>query len=77
MTEIISPGECIAVCVCCGARVVVPPMAGTGPMLAHDPDRLSGEPCPRRDWSVQDAIRWDDGEIATVRNHPSYTWTDL
>lgn len=54
------PGECVAVCAACRAGVVVPVAAGIPPILTH------GDDCPRSDWSVADAILYDDGSQATV-----------
>ena len=56
------PGECIAVCAACGARVIVPPMARVGPWLHHEPN------CPRDGWPIVDACEYSDGTQAATRN---------
>lgn len=61
----VSPGECVAVCAACGSRVIVPTMAGVPPYINHEPD------CGRLGWSVNDAVKYEDGLTATISDWPN------
>lgn len=61
----VSPGECVAVCAACGSRVIVPTMAGIPPYINHEPE------CGRIGWPVGDAVRYEDGLIATISDWPN------
>ena len=56
-------------CVCCQAPVIV--LARMSPTIHHGRDRISGEPCPRAEWPVHDAISTDDDDAACGAASPS------
>lgn len=59
------PGQPLAVCADCGARVSVPAAAGIPPFITHEAG------CGREGWPVSDAIKYEDGLTATVNDWPN------